>query len=460
MHTYKLFEDLQIKVAETDNPFQLPVELLFSMAARINKKRSFLFVSKLLGKHIPVHPYTPLLSGAALALLIHARLFQSTRKVIEPLLEELLSGLRDPSRAEEAYRRLMRDKPRLPESILCIGFAETATALGHSVFHAFADGASYIHTTREYIPQLNSLINFEEEHSHAVAHRCYAVDPELFSGHEPIVLVDDEMTTGQTALNIIRDIQSKFPRKQYVIASLLDWRTADNEQQVRKLQNELDIDIQSVYLLKGQMEVNGAPRLEAENAFTLITHKNAADLVVMHHAGTLESIDAVSANSGGELNPAPYMKQTGRFGIQSEDHAAADDHISGLAEWLKTCRGSSSTLVLGTGEFMYVPMRIAAGMGDGISYQSTTRSPIYSADLPDYAVACGYPYPSPEDDSVRNFIYNISPGQYDEIFVLFERDMPPSRVKPMLDILRQLAGRKVFAVFFSGNVHGWEAFES
>lgn len=38
------------------------------MAARVNKKRAFLFVSKVLGKHIPVHPVKPLLVSGLLAM--------------------------------------------------------------------------------------------------------------------------------------------------------------------------------------------------------------------------------------------------------------------------------------------------------------------------------------------------------------------------------------------------------
>ena len=41
---------------------------------------------------------------------------------------------------------------------------------------------------------------------------------------EIVVLVDDEITTGKTALNIIRQIQERFPKKEYVLASLLDWQ--------------------------------------------------------------------------------------------------------------------------------------------------------------------------------------------------------------------------------------------
>ena len=66
----------------------------------------------------------------------------------------------------------------LPDQTLFIGFAETATGLGHAVFNLF-DQAYYLHTTREQIPQLASELNFNEDHSHAVNHRCYPLDVDL-----------------------------------------------------------------------------------------------------------------------------------------------------------------------------------------------------------------------------------------------------------------------------------------
>ena len=102
---------------------------------------------------------------------------------------------------------------------------------------------------------------------------------------------------------------------------------------------------------------------------------------------------------------------------------------------------------MGTGEFMYIPMRIAAEMGDGVLYQSTTRSPIYTVNRPGYAVVSGEGYASPEDLTVRNYIYNILPGQYDEIFVLMERHMPEERMRPMLDVLLQLGCKQIHVVY-------------
>nr|WP_186290459.1 phosphoribosyltransferase family protein [Paenibacillus polymyxa] len=437
------------------------------MAARVNKKRSFLFVSKVLGKHIPVNPYTSLLSGAALAILLYKELVPQSGQQMDKLIGEAVRGLLDPNYVKEAYRKLMDEclAFSFPEPIKFVGFAETATALGHSMYRLFDGGATYIHTTREDIPGLRPIIRFEEEHSHAVDHRCYALNEDAFAGDGPIVLVDDEITTGKTTLNIIRDIQEHFPRKQYVIASLLDWRTDSDERAFADLEAELDIRITPLSLLKGKIEIQGTPILDhaeyagqtgnVEHAATSTAEVNkdlsgTIDRCFEEDASAFERISHTSISTDGYANTAPYLKYTGRFGLQSADNPALDAEIAYTAERLNQLRSGQRTLVMGTGEFMYIPMRIAAELGPNVYYQSTTRSPVYPHREEGYGVASGVTYPSPEDSTVRNFIYNVEPGQYDEIFVLLERESDPERMKPMLEALSGLGCDKVHVVYFNG----------
>ncbi|AUS25215.1 phosphoribosyltransferase [Paenibacillus polymyxa] len=443
------------------------MDKLFAMAARVNKKRSFLFVSKVLGKHIPVNPYTSLLSGAALAILLYKELVPQSGQQMDKLIGEAVRGLLDPNYVKEAYRKLMDEclAFSFPEPIKFVGFAETATALGHSMYRLFDGGATYIHTTREDIPGLRPIIRFEEEHSHAVDHRCYALNEDAFAGDGPIVLVDDEITTGKTTLNIIRDIQEHFPRKQYVIASLLDWRTDSDERAFADLEAELDIRITPLSLLKGKIEIQGTPILDhaeyagqtgnVEHAATSTAEVNkdlsgTIDRCFEEDASAFERISHTSISTDGYANTAPYLKYTGRFGLQSADNPALDAEIAYTAERLNQLRSGQRTLVMGTGEFMYIPMRIAAELGPNVYYQSTTRSPVYPHREEGYGVASGVTYPSPEDSTVRNFIYNVEPGQYDEIFVLLERESDPERMKPMLEALSGLGCDKVHVVYFNG----------
>ncbi|MBW4085658.1 phosphoribosyltransferase family protein [Paenibacillus sp. S150] len=423
------------------------------MAARINKKRSFLFVSKVLGKHIPVNPYTPLLSGAALALLLYREMAggASAAERMDELMDQAVHGLIHPEHAEKAYHDLLDAQLVLPEPVLFIGFAETATALGHSMYNMFAAGASYIHTTREDIPELESAVSFEEEHSHAVDHLCYALNAELLSGDGPAVLVDDEITTGNTAINTIRDIQSKFPRKEYVVASLLDWRSSANIQAYRELEQELGIRIRALSLLQGTIEVMGTPQLSLVEAKAEASAAAEAPVIMTYVQDGLERLDVTSADSCGQINASPYLKLSGRFGLESQDNKRLDQGAAQAASQLRGLREGATALVLGVGEFMYLPMRIAADMGEGVAYQSSTRSPIHPERRPDYGVHSAAAYPSAGDPGITNYIYNVDPGQYDDIFVLLERDVPRRRIEPMTDILKRLAGNKVHLVILASD---------
>jgi hypothetical protein len=85
---FNILDFLQAEVEVTENHFDLPIEELFTMAARINKKRSFLFVSKLIGKHIPINPKKGLLTSALLA----ARYYKEASGIECQRKEELLTS--------------------------------------------------------------------------------------------------------------------------------------------------------------------------------------------------------------------------------------------------------------------------------------------------------------------------------------------------------------------------------
>ncbi len=426
---YSIVDGLEVEVRVTSNPYGLELDRLFGMAARINKKRGFLFVSKLLGKHIPVIPSASLGAGAMLGHLYAQDAPSGMPMLDTDRLRDML-GSRD--KADAGYRELMARKIRIEEPTLFIGFAETATALGHSLFDAFEGNVSFVHTTREEIEGLIPPIRFEEEHSHAVAHRCYVRDASVFRDAARIVLVDDEITTGKTALNMIRELNAAFGHRDFAVASLLDWRSVEDRGRFAELEHELGIRIRCLSLIEGTIKVLGSP-LEEEGKdgkndsvptadFRLYRHDLTA---LFEHAGDSETDESGEAARSPKLRS--YLLHTGRFGMDAADGKALDRSVARAADYLGTRRTGRRALCLGTGEFMYVPMRIAERMGDGVYSQSTTRSPIHPLRREGYAVTSAYRYDSVDGEEVANFIYNVEPGQYDEAFVFVEREYDPER---------------------------------
>jgi len=165
---------------------------LFGFAERRNPKRAFLFVSKVLGRHIPVRP-----------------------SIMNASFQDLATQIPED----------------LPGPVLVIGMAETAVGLGagvHRAFSATRPDTVYMVSTRH--PTGNELFaRFEEEHSHASAHLIHLpVDPdvrEMMLNARSLVLVDDEASTGKTFINLHRAlVDAGLTQVERVVTCVLtDW---------------------------------------------------------------------------------------------------------------------------------------------------------------------------------------------------------------------------------------------
>ncbi|EKT4529622.1 phosphoribosyltransferase domain-containing protein [Pseudomonas asiatica] len=168
----KLSATLKRGILEVDvHQASISPESLFGFAERRNPKRAFLFVSRVLGKHIPVKP----------------------------------------SVMQQSYKALAAQIPSdLPGPVLVIGMAETAVGLGAGVHRALSESRAdtmYIVSTRHPVGD-QIFARFEEEHSHASAHLIHEPSEpqlsEMMRSAKSLVLVDDEASTGRTFINLHR----------------------------------------------------------------------------------------------------------------------------------------------------------------------------------------------------------------------------------------------------------------
>ncbi|WP_407271248.1 phosphoribosyltransferase family protein [Radiobacillus sp. PE A8.2] len=431
-------EQMEVELMFKNNPLKLPIEHLFQMASRVNKKRGFLFVSKVLGKHIPVHPLVPLIISGLLSIMYFEKKTKLTvenkGKIVELLMTNKAQHLK------QAYKLLREELLPLDDNPIIIGFAETATALGHGVYECLHNSA-YIHTTREVLDGKQTKITFEEEHSHAVDQRCYD-DKDLLQSKQPVILVDDEITTGKTALNIIKDIHSKFPREEYVILSILDWRLEEHEEQFRKVEKELNITISTVSILSGNITFTGKTLDESLYDYQTPEYQQT---VMVEHIDLSDIFTAIDPDYS-------FVHETGRFGLTLSDRIPVQEACEIAAKRLTAYKTEEDCLCLGTGEFMFLPMKIASFMGDGILYQSTTRSPIHPMDKDGYAVRNGYRFKNPEDQSVNNYIYNLPKNKYKQLFLFLEQPVPQAYLRPILSICENIGIPEVKVVTISNGV--------
>ena len=151
------------------------------------------------------------------------------------------------------------------------------------------------------------------------------------------------------------------------------------------------------------------------------------------------TIDGFVPVNGNELSKSHLLRHNyGRLGCS--DIIPVDREIWQQALSIVEEKVSPRVLVLGTGEFSYLPFRLSEMLeysGFDVHFQTTTRSPIIVAgDIQD-KVSFGDNY----EDEIDNFLYNVKPGDYDTILVGYET--PPYTIQPQL-----ISSFPAFPLFF------------
>lgn len=439
MSKLSILPNYSIDIEITYNPHNFALTDLFRMAARINKKRQFLFVSTVLGKHLAVRPQIPLLTGTLLAMMYQQHL--TGQKV---MASAVVKALKDGANLDEVQKSI-EGTLELTDETLFIGFAETATALGHAVFNAFHSNAMYIHTTREVLPDFEPFVTFEEEHSHATSHRIYTEEPEFLLQAKRIVLIDDEITTGNTVINIIETLIQKFPLvRQYAVLSILDWRSQQQQTIFKQLEVQWGISIEFISIMCGNFSCSGIPSLTSTQPNLLTQVARDMDISPIQVYVDRKFYRSVAEN--GLINKYPYLLATGRFMLTSKQHVDQKQTIQAIAMQLQELRTNGPALVIGTGEFMYVPMQIASFLGNDVYFQSTTRSPIYCTDDLGYTINDKIAFESPENNGVTNFLYNLQSQSYTELFFIVERIASKEVVARVVKALQEATKAKVYVI--------------
>lgn len=396
--------ELGIAVRTTGAVGSLDVTDLVGLAVRVNPRRAHLLVSRVLGKHVPAAPDVVRGAGLLLGSLVADRLAGTDSAIAGiggDLLAAALRGAHDDAAARlVALCRGTGDRPR--SDVLVLGYAETATGLGHLVADAL--DVDVIHSTRRPVGT-TPFGTFEETHSHATGHLLLPDDPALFTGDRPIVLVDDELSTGATVMDTIRGIQAVAPRRRWVVASLVDVRTAAARAELDRFAAGLGVQVDVVALATGVVD------LPAD------VLARGTELVARRVAG---SVPVAALEVGGpvvEVRAGVGTRDGGRHGFTPADRRALESALPGVATQVHEALGpvTGRVLVLGTEELVYLPVRVAAelaGRGIDVVVSSTSRSPVLPVDDPGYAVRSVLDFPShdrPADGAGPRFAYNVAP---------------------------------------------------
>ena len=348
-----------------------------------NTRRKYLVVNRLQGKHIPVSPKEAL------------QMFRSLAELIK-----------------EAYPS---------ERLLMVGFAETATTIGAAV--AIECQAAYMQTTREVIDGVDYLY-FSESHSHATEQKLVKTDLDKIIGKtDRIIFIEDEVTTGNTILNIVRLIQKTYAKPfSFAVASIL------NGMNEEALENYKNLKIPVHYLVKTAHDTYTeiAEQYQADGTCHICTkpqekeveqQKEVQQQIEMQQTKEAQQPIEVQEISGWinarRLHTADTYKQA------CEQLWQEIQQKYGYTKYTKETETGRRILVLGTEEFMYPALYVGAKLeeaGYTVRMHATTRSPIAVSKEEKYPLHTRYELASLYDKNRITFVYDLT--EYEEVLVL------------------------------------------
>lgn len=360
-----------------------------------NTKRTYVLVNTLQGKHLPVTPQDAL-----------------------SLFEQL---------------GIMLQNVCAQEKVLIIGFAETATAIGAAVANSIPE-SFYLQTTREQTPDEYKVVDFNEEHSHAVEQNLYCKNwSELIKNIDRIIFVEDEVTTGNTILNFIKALQEKSlisSTMKISVASLINGMAPIH---CDKFHHQ-GIDL--YYLIKIDNTNYDAEILQYENVF--IADEKIPDSLIE------KSIAVTIQEFSGALNPRIGVNT---FKYQKACEDLAEKIIDAVSADLFTAK---KVLLLGTEECMYPGLIVAdlinkhnSSVGGHVNFHATTRSPILPATGVDYPIHARYRLRSFYDLTRQTYVYNLQ--EYDLVVIVTDAQQDVSQgIQDLVNCLHSVGNKKIF----------------
>ena len=378
---------------EKSDSYQL--EDLLGFAQRINPKRAFLFVSKVLGRHIPVAP-----------------------SIMRHVFTDLASLVPDD----------------LPEPILVIGMAETAVGLSAGVHQALQTrypNALLLNSTRH--AQHNDakgnshtlLTTFSEDHSHASQHLIYqsadkATQVQLLAS-KTLIMVDDEASTGNTCVNVVTALRNAGldQLQQVHLTTLVDWSL--NQQQdsgdvasdqiAKRLPN---IKFQRHHLLSGAWTWTDAPNPEPIKMPSVDTTEAGSHM--LGDTGNWGRFPTLDSTNGFDNYLLRFQTAFSVFNkqVQFEREQFEKGHFD--KEQLP-----QRILVLGSNEFVWLPFLLAEWLetqtqNSTVNFSALTRSPIALGG----AIKTMLSFSDNYGLGMTNFAYNVEPSDWDLIVLCVE----------------------------------------
>ena len=256
---------------------------------------------------------------------------------------------------------------------------------------------------------------FSESHSHATEQKLVKTDLDKIIGKtDRIIFIEDEVTTGNTILNIVRLIQKTYAKPvSFAVASILNGM---NEEALENYQN---LKIPVHYLVKTTHDTYTeiAEQYQADGICHICTKPQEEEIQRQK-----EMRQQKKATQQIEMQEISGWINTRRLHAADTYQQACEQlwkEIQQKYHYIKETETGRRILVLGTEEFMYPALYVGAKLeeaGYTVRMHATTRSPIAVSKEEKYPLHTRYELASINKKNRITFVYDLT--EYEEVLVL------------------------------------------
>lgn len=342
------------------------IDFIHTVKRENNNKRSFLLLNNKQSKHTPSKPYETF-----------------------SMLEELTLSVKSFKNNHD--------------NTIIIGFAETATAIGHYIGSKLQ--IPTIHTTRENTKELEVLF-FSEQHSHATEQKIIKNDLDKFINESSsinsnkefnILFAEDELTTGNTIVNSVNIIKNTYLNYKinFGVVSIINCMSDENIKVFKE--NNINYFYCSKYKIPNNID----------NIIKNINQKQ--DEQIENTKKIENNINLINYNNNTDFR---------RFLNYQKRKEYIEDFIKYNSQLINNTK-NEKILVLGTEEFMYLPLVLAGELennNNDVYCQGTTRSPICPSNEQGYIIKNRSKIRSLYNENRITYIYNLE--EYSKIIIV------------------------------------------
>jgi hypothetical protein len=207
-------------------------------------------------------------------------------------------------------------------------------------------------------------------------------------------------------MNTIAALHANAPRGRYVVAALVDLRSAADQARMAALAAELGARIDVVALAVGELAVPHDVLISGQRLVDDLEKETCVS--VSHAPRSVRRVDV-----GWPVG----LPDGGRHGFTVDHRRRLDEALPRMAATLaEHVEAGRNAHVLGFEELMYAPLRVAVELASlrpdtDVTFSTTTRSPVLAVDEPGYAIRSRLSFvahDNPDDGPGDRYTYNLT----------------------------------------------------